>query len=301
MKLSITVLALGLAQQALAFPADLADAMIRERAHNEARNIQPKTLPKRQLKGVTPPFDAASQYVSNTGAHAFKAPSGTDQRGPCPGLNAMANHGYLPHNGVGNYLDFINGCEAAFGMGTDLASFLAVYGAIFDGDLLSYSIGGPYPGLLLGNLLGEPQGLSGSHNKYEGDVSPTRGDLYQYGESYEVQLSQFKALYELGQQNGDSIDLNVLTQYRITRFKESVDENPYFFNAPFSGVIASPAAWSFIYRFMANKSAEYPEGLLNGEVLKTFYSVTGDYPNFEYTPGYEKFPVSRLSHPPHSI
>ena len=54
-----------------------------------------------------------------------------------------------------------------------------MYGAIFDGDLTSYSIGGPVSGLTLGGLLGEPQGLSGSHNKYEGDVSPTRGDLFE--------------------------------------------------------------------------------------------------------------------------
>jgi hypothetical protein len=76
------------------------------------------------------------------------------------------------------------------------------------------------------------------------------------GNDYLVQLSQFTALYELGQQNGDSVDLNVLTQYRNRRFQESVNNNPYFFNAPFSGVIAQPAAWSFIYTFMANKSEE---------------------------------------------
>lgn len=34
-----------------------------------------------------------------------------------PGLNAMANHGYLPHNGVGSITDFITGTQAAFGMG----------------------------------------------------------------------------------------------------------------------------------------------------------------------------------------
>ena len=172
-----------------------------------------------------------------------------------------------------------------------MASFLAVYGAIFDGDLTKYSIGGPVNGLLnLGGLLGAPQGLSGSHNKYEGDVSPTRGDLYEYGNDYLVQLSQFTALYELGQQNGNSVDLDVLTNYRVTRFQQSVSQNPYFFNAPFSGVAASPAAWSFIYRFMANKSAEYPEGLLTGDVLKSFYSISGDYPDFTYTPGHERIP-----------
>ena len=105
-----------------------------------------------------------------------------------------------------------------------------------------------------------------------------------------MQVSQFAALYELGQQNSDSVDLDVLTNYRVTRFQQSVSNNPYFFNAPFSGVIASPAAWSFIYRFMANKSSEHPEGLLTGDVLKSFYSIMGDYPNFVYTPGHETFP-----------
>lgn len=105
-----------------------------------------------------------------------------------------------------------------------------------------------------------------------------------------MQLSQFKALYELGQENGNTIDLALLTDYRNTRFQESLNKNPYFFNAPFAGVLAQPAAWSFIYRFMANKSAEYPEGRLDLDTLKLFYSVTGDYPDFKYTAGHEKFP-----------
>ena len=45
-------------------------------------------------------FDPASQHVSTTGKYAWVAPGAKDQRGPCPGLNALANHGYLPHNGV---------------------------------------------------------------------------------------------------------------------------------------------------------------------------------------------------------
>ena len=62
---------------------------------------------KRQTPLSIPPFDAASQYVDTTGQYAFKAPSSTDQRGPCPGLNAMANHGYLPHNGIATIDQFI--------------------------------------------------------------------------------------------------------------------------------------------------------------------------------------------------
>ena len=66
-------------------------------------------------------------------------------------------------------------------MGTDLAAFLSVYGAVFDGDLTSWSIGGPPSSGLLSSLglLGAPQGISGSHNKYESDASPTRPDLYE--------------------------------------------------------------------------------------------------------------------------
>jgi hypothetical protein len=59
---------------------------------------------------VEPSFDAAAQYVDTTGEHAWKAPGEHDQRGPCPGLNALANHGYLPHNGIGTLDQFIDAC-----------------------------------------------------------------------------------------------------------------------------------------------------------------------------------------------
>lgn len=66
-------------------------------------------------------------------------------------------------------------------MGYDLASFLSIYAAVMDGDLTSWSIGGPPDTSALSavGLLAAPQGISGSHNKYEGDVSPGRGDLYE--------------------------------------------------------------------------------------------------------------------------
>ena len=73
-------------------------------------------------------------------------------------------------------------------MALDLATFLAVYGTVFNGDALSltpgYSIGGPANIGLLGGVLSgtgmtrTPSGLSGSHNNYEGDTSATRGDQY---------------------------------------------------------------------------------------------------------------------------
>jgi len=77
-----------------------------------------------------------------------------------------------------------------------------------DGNPLSltpgWSIGSPPKDAgeqdLLGNLLGllgTPDGTSGSHNKYETDTSATPGDLYQYGNDYALQVSQFQNLFDL--------------------------------------------------------------------------------------------------------
>ncbi|CAI7638900.1 unnamed protein product [Penicillium bialowiezense] len=47
-------------------------------------------------------FDSMKSPVDVTGEHAFQPPNfeNGDQRGPCPGLNALANHAYIPRDGV---------------------------------------------------------------------------------------------------------------------------------------------------------------------------------------------------------
>ncbi|KAI9375899.1 Chloroperoxidase [Aspergillus egyptiacus] len=40
-------------------------------------------------------------------AREWVAPGPGDSRGPCPGLNTLANHGYLPHDGKGITLDIL--------------------------------------------------------------------------------------------------------------------------------------------------------------------------------------------------
>ena len=150
-----------------------------------------------------------------------------------------SNHGYLPHNGVASIQDYIDGTFAVFGMAQDLSGFLAVYGAIFDGNLQGYSIGGPTAELpVLSGLLGTPTGLSGSHNKYENDASPIRGDLYLFGNDYENQVQYFQQFFDTqagvpdGQEN---FGLDQILDFRYTRFHDSINNNPYFFNGPFSG------------------------------------------------------------------
>lgn len=83
---SVVLLALA-ANHVSAFPSMLSEAFLNKQNADPALADSPcphmAALAKRQAPGVIPPFDAATQYVSNTGAHAFVAPGPTDQRGPC--------------------------------------------------------------------------------------------------------------------------------------------------------------------------------------------------------------------------
>lgn len=301
-----------------------------EAAYQLARSAAPSSA--KEKRAVT--FDPAAQLVDVTGKHAFTPPNfdAGDQRGPCPGLNALANHNYLPHNGVAAWTDIFNqtvtgSCLAfhllslpfkslpssrcrkedadkqqVYGLGEDIAGFLAIYGAIFDGNIISldpgYSIGGPSSASqnILGGLglLGTPQGLSGSHNKYESDASAARYDLYSGGNDYKVDLSRFQALYDLqATEASPSYDLSVWTGHRKNMFLKSKNENPNFFYAPFAGVIASTGGFSFPPRMFSNKSAEYPDnGILNKEVLKSFFAISGPDDALVYTYGHEQIPAN---------
>lgn len=75
-------------------------------AHLEERDAAAAASSSSLLKKRVP-FDAASQLVDVHGKHKFVPPGPGDQRGPCPGLNALANHNYLPHNGIATIDQFI--------------------------------------------------------------------------------------------------------------------------------------------------------------------------------------------------
>lgn len=92
-----------------AFPAGLMEEAMKS-PEMVARAAQISSVKdKRQVtaNGATaifepvPKFNAAAQYVDvgPGSGHAWQAPGPNDLRGPCPGLNAFANHGFLPKNG----------------------------------------------------------------------------------------------------------------------------------------------------------------------------------------------------------
>ncbi|KAI4100309.1 MAG: hypothetical protein LQ345_007460 [Seirophora villosa] len=183
-------------------------------------------------------------------------------------------------------------------MALDLATFLAIYGTVFNGDSLSltpgYSIGGPASlGGILGGLgiLRTPSGLSGSHNNYEADTSSTRGDLYLTGNNDLLQIDHFQQFYDsLLEDTPAPEQYSALFRFRQSRFNHSIENNPYFFFPQFAGVLVAPAGYAFPPAMMANKSAEYPDGYLDKETFKSFFAVTGQPGNFKYQPGHERIP-----------
>jgi len=200
--------------------------------------------------------------------------------------NAVANHNFLPHNGYATITQFIEATNSVVGMGPGLAAFLAAYGAVIDGSGLAWSIGGT-PTAAQAGLLPGGNGISGSHNKYESDASPTRPDLYEAGNDYMTVAKQFQQMIDA---SPGSVTMESLTSFRSQRFDTQIANNPYFFNGPFTGVAVQPAAYTFIYRFMANHSAEYPAGYLSYDVVKDWFGITGNSGSYKAVQGHERIP-----------
>ncbi|TQN63657.1 Dothistromin biosynthesis peroxidase dotB, partial [Colletotrichum shisoi] len=218
-------------------------------------------------------FDPMTTPIDVSGDHEFIAPDYRNgaQRGPCPGLNALANHGYINRKGVTSLTEVAGAINQVYGMGVDIATLLAVMGTVFVGNPLSlnpgFSIGdvaGAGGGNILGNvlgLLGTPRGLNGSHNIIEGDSSNTRADLYVTGDASTMVMDQFQSFYDMAGEGEGVYDFDLFVDRAAIRFNETIATNPNFYYGPFTGMIARNAGYFFACRLLANYSSENPTGL----------------------------------------
>ncbi|TDL18388.1 Cloroperoxidase [Rickenella mellea] len=97
-------------------------------------------------------------FVKNP--HAFCPPTEGDSRAPCPALNTLANHGYLPRNG--KHLSgqtIVHALEQGYNCSTPLAYFLTYAGILALGQFVDFS---------LSDL--------GRHNRIEHNASLVHGD-----------------------------------------------------------------------------------------------------------------------------
>ncbi|KAJ5918280.1 hypothetical protein N7454_010655 [Penicillium verhagenii] len=244
-------------------------------------------------------FSTMDSPVDITGEHSFQPPDfeNGDQRGPCPGLNALANHGYIPRKGVVSFGNAITAINEVYGMGVDLATVLAIMGTVWTGDPLSldpsFSIGGRDTGVNnlldnLGGLLGTPLGLDGSHNFIEADSSNTRDDLYVTGNNHKLNMDKFMSWYNMSTNGTFSMDL--MAERAKIRFEESIQTNPNFYYGPVTGLIARNAGYIFSGRLFRNHSRENPEGVLTKSIVRNFYGIYGEEGNLTYREGWERIP-----------
>ncbi|RMZ66241.1 aromatic peroxygenase [Pyrenophora seminiperda CCB06] len=236
--------------------------------------------------------------------YPFQAPGPTDQRGPCPGLNTLANHGYIPRNGIATIGQIQVGTQELFNMGADLSALLAVGGVLDGGDILStkMSIGGPDArvGLLngaLNSLLGTPSGIAG-HGKFnEGDASATRLDFYLEGDNISFQPELFKQMHQQALEKGDgTYSVDAIKEHFKNRYAASRAANSqFYFNLPSAAVVMG--AYYFIPGFFSNGTIG-AGGIANEASVTSFYGAKPKQagpeawadPNTEYTHVPERIP-----------
>ncbi|CCE32967.1 hypothetical protein E4U09_004515 [Claviceps aff. purpurea] len=303
------------------------------------RQAVPKLVPFPEYPG-TPyqalfdEFDPEAQLVSVHGDHEYQDPGPNDMRGPCPGLNAAANHNYIPRDGIATLESINTGLWKAYGIDQTATLALHLITNFFDGDPLtqkwsigyaSHKVSGlgllaeKLPGLPL-NLLGEAvsglplgqldEGLLGlptgicayGHLKAESDSSVTRGDFLAPDKNSNCASYPefYNQLLELSNKRANGcITAPVLAEHQHNRKLHSIATNPNYFAPPVASLAFAPAAHTFVWALMANHSAEQPRGFLEHHVLDEFFSykVQPDGSR-KYSYGKERIPENwyRRSH-----
>ncbi|KAH6906949.1 Chloroperoxidase [Coprinopsis sp. MPI-PUGE-AT-0042] len=176
-----------------------------------------------------PPMFQGAMLV-NDAAHPYLEPKEGDIRGPCPGLNTLANHGWLPRDGVASPSQMIIAVQEGFNMETNLARTTTYAAHLLDGNPLTdlISIGhktpktGPDPPAPA--IVG---GLS-NHGTFEGDASLTRADTF-WGEDHAFNQTLFDEFKMFSEIYGNGFfNQTVAGELRYHRIQQSIMHNPNF-------------------------------------------------------------------------
>ncbi|KAH7341354.1 Chloroperoxidase [Rhizoctonia solani] len=231
-------------------------------------------------------FDPVKQKIDVSGEHEFRPPGPNDKRGPCAGLNAMANHGYINRNGITTTDEAIAASNKVFGLGKIAVTIFSNQGGRsplrrrYGQWSLVYRRSRPGPG------------LSGTHNQMEGDASPTRSDAYiNNHDASTLNIEYFKQLYGLLPEGENAnFDMSILAKHRTWTRQNSISTNPHYFTAPYAGLFVSTLTHILSPRLLSNHSSEHPDGILGHGVLKSFYGITGDSASLTHQAGHERIP-----------
>ncbi|KAJ3505383.1 heme-thiolate peroxidase [Agrocybe chaxingu] len=211
--------ALILAARVIAFPSHASLAGLSEQELDE---IIPTLEIREPAQPPGPPEDTSAKLV-NDKDHPWKPLRPGDIRGPCPGLNTLASHGYLPRNGVATPAQIINAVQEGFNMDNSVALFATYEAHLMVGNLLTdlLSIGRKTP--LTGPDLPPPANIGGLR-----DASMTRGDAF-FGNNDEFNEELFQQFIDYSNRfGGGYYNLTVAAELRFKRIQDSIATNPEF-------------------------------------------------------------------------
>ncbi|KAF8504021.1 Chloroperoxidase [Gautieria morchelliformis] len=216
------------------------------------------------------PLNDTSTKLVNDAAHPWKPLRPGDIRGPCPGLNTLASHGYLPRNGIASPTQIINAIQEGFNMGNDIATFLTFAAFLVDGNAITnlMSIGGKSP--LTGPDPPSPAIVGGldTHAVFEGDASMTRGDAF-FGDNHSFNETQFDEFASFSQRFGaGKYNMTVAAEFRFQRIQESIATNPNFsFISPRYFTAYAESAFPLLY-FVDGR---VEDGQLDMDAARSFF------------------------------
>ncbi|PPQ78776.1 hypothetical protein CVT25_010649 [Psilocybe cyanescens] len=176
------------------------------------------------------PLKDTSAKLVNDARHPWKPLLPGDLRGPCPGLNTLASHGWLPRNGVATPAQIVTAVQEGYNMANDLAKFVTYAAHIVDGNLITnlLSIGGATK---LTGLAPAPPAIAGglnTHAVFEGDASSTRSDAF-LGNNHDFNETLFDQLVEYSNKYGAGrYNITVAGEFKFRRIEDSIATNPNF-------------------------------------------------------------------------
>ncbi|PPQ65825.1 hypothetical protein CVT24_012052 [Panaeolus cyanescens] len=244
-------------------------------------NIVPK-LPYRPPETPPGPLKDTRAKLVNDKKHPWKPLRRGDIRGPCPGLNTLASHGYLPRDGIATPAQIMLAVQEGFNMDFGTALLVTYAAHLVDGNVVTnlLSIGGkspktgpdPPPPAIVGGL--------NTHSVFEGDASLTRGDDF-FGDNHSFNKTLFQQLVDASNKyGGGKYNLTVAAEFRHQRIQESIATNPKFdFTSP--RFFTAFAETTFPINFFIDGRNE--NGQLDLDVARSFFQHSR-YPDGFFRP-----------------
>jgi len=183
-------------------------------------------------------------------------------RGPCPALNTLANHGYIPRNGVATVEEIQRGVMEGFNVEHDFAAFVVSFATLARGN--------PFTGMISighsakeipappGKIDGPVAGGIAMHGRFEGDVSSTRRDNH-IGDSVNFQNDLFDTLLNYVGRFGDDgpdgkysvVNHKTFQEFKFDRFnQDQIEDKKLEFHV--TRIFTTFSEVGFILEFFAN-------------------------------------------------